>query len=109
MASSTPSLIIAPETRAHGFREVVPLEFDRHAVRGAVGGMVPGVAIARQGVTAGDAFLGDDALERGEPMPVIGLPGVGVAHGLRALNLVGQYRRPFAPGEQAALVERKRE
>src|SRR5438105_10262855 len=71
--------------------------------------MAPGVAIARQRVRAGDAFFGDDALERSEPMPVIGLAGVGVAQRLRAPDLVGQYRRPFAPAEQAALVERERE
>ena len=89
-------------------REVFRLELDRHAVRRAVGGMVPGVAVARERGRVGHALLGDDALERVEPVPVIGLAGVGIAGRLRALDLVRQGRRPFGPGEQPARVQRER-
>ena len=89
-------------------REVVRLELDRRAMRRAVGGVVPGVAIARERRRVGHAFLGDDPLERVEPVPIVGLAGIGIAGGLRALDLLAERRRPFGPGEQAALVQRER-
>src|SRR5262249_2947215 len=46
--------------------------------------------------------------ERVEPVPVIGLTGIGIAGGLRALDLIGEGGRPFRPGEQAALVQCER-
>src|ERR1700761_8751297 len=54
-------------------------QFDRGAVRCAVGGVVPGVAVAVQGLRGGDAFLGDQTFECRHPVPVIGLAGVGIA------------------------------
>tara|TARA_R110002096_G_scaffold285894_1_gene479606 strand:+ start:850 stop:1026 length:177 start_codon:yes stop_codon:yes gene_type:complete len=36
---------------------------------------------------------------------VVGLAGVGVAGSLGVLDLVGQRRGPFGPGEQAAGVQ----
>ena len=77
-------------------------------MRRAVGGVVPGVAIAREDGRIGDALLGDQAFERGEPVPVIGVAAVGVARRLRALDLRGKRRRPFRPGEEAAAIERQR-
>ena len=37
--------------------------------------------------------------ERGEPVPVIGLAGIGIAGRLRFLDFVAERRRPFTPGE----------
>src|SRR5947209_3712515 len=65
--------------RATGLREIVGAQLDRRAVRGAVGSAVPGVAVAREAGGVGDALLGDKALQRGEPVPVIGVAGVGIA------------------------------
>ena len=70
--------------------------------------MVPGVAVARERLLVGDALRGDDALERIEPVPVIGLAGIGIAGRLRALDLLAEHRRPFRPGEQAARMQRER-
>src|SRR5258708_38044512 len=84
-------------------------QLDRRAVRRAFAGVFPGVARARQLLCVGDALFGDDALQRGEPMVIVGLAGVGIAGGLRLLDLVAECCRPFLPGEQAALVERQRQ
>src|SRR5215472_10868771 len=89
--------------------KILRAQFDRRAVRRAVGGAVPGVAIARQHRFAGDALLREDALERGEPMAVVGVAEVGIARRLRALDLFAERGGPFAPREHAALVERDRE
>src|SRR5262249_59812757 len=88
--------------------EIFRLELDRRAVRRAVGGVVPGVAIARERPCVGHALAGDEPLERIEPVPVIGLAGVAIAGRLRPLDLLGERRRPFAPAEQAALVQPER-
>src|SRR5271168_3372050 len=40
---------------------------------------------------------------------IIGLAGIGIAGGLRLLDLVAERHRPFFPGEQAALVELQRQ
>src|SRR5580704_8328873 len=85
------------------------LKLDRRAMRGAFAGMLPGVARALQLPRVGDAFFGDDALQRGEPVMIIGLAGVGIARGLRLLDLVTERCRPFRPGEQATLIERQRQ
>src|SRR5580704_10200763 len=85
------------------------LKLDRRAVRRALAGMLPGMAGARELARVGDAFFGDDAFQRGEPVMIIGLAGVGIAGGLRLLDLVAERRRPFLPGEQAALFERQRQ
>ena len=76
--------------------KVLRLQLDRLAVRRAVGGVIPGVLIARERRRVGHALLGDEALERVEPVAVVGLAGVGIARGLRALDLVGERRGPFA-------------
>ena len=89
------------ETTFHGFGnralgdEILRPQFDRLAVRRAVGGVVPGVAVARERRRVGDALLGDQAFERGEPVPVIGVAGVGIAGGLRALDLLGRAPPPI--------------
>src|SRR5450756_2759869 len=75
---------------------------------GAVGGMVPGIAVAVQGRGAGDAFLGDQPFQRRQPVSVIGLAAVGIAACLRALDLIGERCRPFVPGEQAARMQSDR-
>src|ERR1700712_1772424 len=56
--------------------EIFRLQFDRRTVRRAVGGVVPGVAVAVQGFGAGDALGGDQSFQGRQPVPVIGLPGV---------------------------------
>ena len=73
------------------------------AVRRAVGGVIPGVEVFPQRARVGDALLGDDPLQRREPVPVIGLAGVGIAGGLRLLDLVAEDRRPLRPLEQPAV------
>ena len=83
-------------------------QHDRRAVRRAVGGVVPGIAIAMQRVRAGDAFFGDEALQRLEPVPVIGFAGVGRRPAWARFDLGGTARRPFGPGEQSALVQGER-
>src|SRR5580692_6019647 len=71
--------------------------------------MLPGMARALQLPRVGDAFLGEDTFKCSEPMVIIGLAGVGIAGGLRLLDLLAERCRPFLPGEQAAFVERQRQ
>ena len=103
--------------RAKGWREYAARgltakirrrQFDRRAVRRAVGGVVPGVAVAVQRLGGGDAFGGHQMFQRRQPVPVIGLAGIRIARGLRALDLVGEGCGPLGPAEQAALVQRQR-
>ena len=77
-------------------------------MRRAVGGVVPGVAVAMQEIGSRDALGGDEPLQRREPVPVVGLAGVGIAGGLRALDFFGKRCGPFVPGEHAALVQHQR-
>src|SRR5258708_29500643 len=88
--------------------KILGLQFDRRTMRRAVGGVVPGIAVAMQGIGGGDALLGNQAFQRRQPVPVIGLAGVGITAGLRACNFVGERCRPFVPGEQAPLMQRQR-
>jgi hypothetical protein len=64
--------------------EILWRQLDWGAVRCAVGGALPGVAVARKLRLVAQALVGDQTLQRGEPMSVIGFPGVGVAASLRA-------------------------
>src|SRR6202166_3004837 len=89
--------------------KVARLELDRRAMRRSFASVLPGVARALKLPCVGDAFFRDNAFQRGEPMVIIGLAGVGIAGGLRLLDLVAERCRPFLPGEQAALVERQRQ
>src|ERR1043166_6645974 len=89
--------------------EVFASQLDRLAVRRAVGGVVPGVAVAVQRRLVRDLLLGDEAFERGEPMVIVSLAGVGTARALRALDLGGARDGPFAPRKYAALVQRERQ
>ncbi len=88
--------------------EIARAQLDRLAVRGAVAGMVPGIAIAMQRVLCRDAFFSDDFLQRRQPVRVIGLAGVGIAGGLRALDLGGECCCPFRPCEQPTIIQRQR-
>src|SRR5215813_1892508 len=56
--------------------KILRLELDRRAVRRALGGVVPGVAIACERRAVGHALRRHQPLERVEPMPVISLAGV---------------------------------
>src|SRR5205823_27176 len=85
--------------------KILGAELDRRAVRCAVGRVIPGVAIARECVRAGDPLGGHELLERGEPVTIIRCAQIGITSGLRAVDLLGQSRRPFGPGENAALME----
>src|SRR3954449_3484683 len=80
--------------------EILRLELDRLAVRRAVGRMIPGMLVARKRCAIGHALLGDEALQRIEPVPIIRLARVGIAGALRALDLVGERGGPLRPGEQ---------
>src|ERR1041384_2466069 len=79
-------------------REVLRLKLDRLPVRRTVRRMVPGMLVARKRRGVRDTLLGDEPLERVEPMAVVGLAGVGVARTLRALDLGGERRGPLRPG-----------
>src|SRR5260370_15501045 len=82
--------------------KILRLQFDRRPMRRAVGGVVPGVAIAIEGLGRGDAFRPDPPFHRREPMPVIGLAGIGIAGGPRAPDFIGKRCSPFVPPEQSA-------
>src|SRR6185369_15766144 len=88
--------------------KILRQQLDRLAVRRAIGGVVPGVLVARKRRRVGHALLRDEAFERVEPMMIIGLAGVGIALALSALDLLGERRGPFGPLEQSALVQRQR-
>ena len=75
--------------------KIVRLQLDRLAVRRAIRRVIPGVLITRERRRIGDALLGDEALQRVEPMPIVGLAGVGIARRLRALDLLAERRGPF--------------
>src|SRR5258708_11964326 len=77
--------------------KILWLQFDRHAVRCAICGVIPGVARTKQGIRCRDAFFSDQLLQRRKPVPVIGRPGVGIARCLGALDLPRQRIGPFAP------------
>src|ERR1700681_217483 len=89
-------------------RKILRPQFDRRTMGRAVGGMVPGVAVAMLGFEGCDTLRRDQFLECREPMPVIGLAIVGVSARLRALDFIGKRRRPLVPGEQATLMKRER-
>src|SRR6266849_4613115 len=79
--------------------KILRLQFDWRTVRRAIGGVIPGIAIAVQGIGCRDALGGDHSLQRRQPMPVIGLAGVGITLCLRAFDFVGKRLGPFVPGE----------
>src|SRR5438876_5706920 len=79
--------------------KILWLQFDWRTVRGAIGGVVPGIAIAVQGIGCRDAFGGDQSLQRRQPVAVIGLASIGIAVRLRALAFVGKGSGPFVPGK----------
>src|ERR1700730_18142906 len=87
--------------------KIFGLELDGSAVGRALRRMIPGIAITRERLRVGHALGGDDAFERVEPMPVIGLARVGIARRLGTLDLRGEDCRPFRPGEEAAIVKRE--
>ena len=60
-------------------RKILRLQFDRRTMWRAIAGAVPGIAIAMQGFGRCNAFRGDEFLQGREPMPVVGLAGVGIA------------------------------
>src|SRR3954451_6211567 len=88
--------------------EIFWLELDRHSMRRAIGRMIPCAEISLEGLRMGHAFAGEQTFERVEPMVVVGLPRIGIARRLRALDLLGKSCRPFRPGEQAACMQGKR-
>src|SRR5882724_1222257 len=88
--------------------EILRPQFDRRTMGRAVGGMVPGVAVAMLGFEGCDTLRRDQFLECREPMAVIGLAIVGVTARLRALDFIGKRCGPLVPGEQAALMQRER-
>src|SRR6516162_10522613 len=88
-------------SRAKIFR----LQLDRRAVRCAICRVVPGVAIAPERFERSYALGGNQPLQCSEPMPVIGLAGVGIACRLRPLDLAAERLGPFRPGEHATLMQ----
>ena len=70
---------------------------------------LPRAAGARERVWIGEALRGNDTLERGQPVTIIGLAGIGIAGCLCFLDLVAERGGPFLPGKHAAFVERQRQ
>src|SRR2546425_5437225 len=88
----------------------------RRAIRRAL----PGVVIALERPTVGEALAGDHAFKRCKPMTVVGLAPLPTlprergrvgrgAGALRRLDLFAKHRRPLVPIEQPALMERHRQ
>src|SRR5262249_28015896 len=88
--------------------KIVRTKLDRLAVRGAVAGAIPCVAVAMERIGRCHAFLSDELFERVEPVRVISLAGVRVACGLRTFDFGCKRPCPFRPGEDAALMQRQR-
>src|SRR5262245_53883489 len=88
--------------------EVSFLQLDRCTVRRAVRRAVPGVVMLRERQCRGEAFFGDDALQRGKPVTVVGLAGIRVACCLSLLDLLAERRGPLAPTEYTFLLQRER-
>ena len=63
----------------HALVQRVAIKNNRLAVRGRPRRAVPGFLAGGEFVGAGDLLLGHHVLKRGQPVPVIGLPGIGVA------------------------------
>src|SRR5688500_3736680 len=78
---------------------IVGVQFDRRAMWCPLRCSIPGVAILPKHLCRCDALLSDDSLQRSEPMAIIGLSRAGIAGGLRLLDLLAEFRRPFAPRE----------
>src|SRR6266567_5401836 len=79
--------------------KILRLQFDWRTVRRAIGGVVPGIAIAVQGIGCRDALGGNQSLQRRQPVPVIGLASIGIAPCLRPFDFVGERLGPFVPRE----------
>ena len=88
--------------------KILPPEFDRHSVRRPIGSMVPRAGIAGQDVRRGHSLLRDDTLERGEPVAVVAVAGVGTAGCLRLADLLPKRPGPLLPAEKPALLQRQR-
>src|SRR5882724_7738302 len=74
----------------------------------AVRGAIPGVAVANKRFGTGDSLFGNKLFKSRQPMPIIGLAGVGVAVRLRALDFIRKRPRPFVPTKEPARVQRDR-
>ena len=72
-------------------------------------GVGPGLLALQQGGGIGQAFGGDQALQRRQPMLVVVCAVVGLAAIFRGFEFRGQRRRPFFPCEMALLRELDRE
>src|SRR5215470_1943318 len=66
---------------------------------------IPGIVMLRQGLWRRYTFFRDDALQRREPMAVVGFSGVGIAVCLRLLDLLGKRRGPLGPAEETSIVQ----
>src|SRR5215471_2171417 len=91
-----------------GLSKIPRLEFDRLAVRRAVGGMVPGVAVAMEHLRRRYSLFRHQPFQCRQPVSVIGFARVGVASRLRALDLFTKHRDPLLQGEHAAPMQRHR-
>src|SRR6266481_9039994 len=74
---SFPSPLFLPRRGDHArlASKILRPQFDRRTMWRAIGGAVPGIAIAMQGFGRCNAFRGDEFLQCREPMPVVGLAG----------------------------------
>ncbi len=99
MAASQSVLRPQAKTNFASVVEVVRLERDWTSVRRARASALPGVASPRHHGRVGHAFFGENAFQRGEPMPVVGFARIGIAGRLRFFDFFTQYFRPLFPGE----------
>ena len=87
------------------FAEILGSQFNRTTVWRAVRSMVPGFGITGKFGPRSRALAGNQRLERGQPVVVVGVAEVGIACGLRVADLLRQRIGPFIPSEQSALVQ----
>src|SRR5579863_4298703 len=100
------SSIVGRGAAARSITEVARLQHDRRAVRGAGVGPPPRFAVARQRARIGEALGGDEPLESGQPVMIVGLAGIRIAGGLRLLDFRAERRGPLGCGKYAALQQR---
>src|SRR4030095_13820223 len=68
----------------------------------------PGLVMMLKRLRRGRAFCGDHALERREPMVVVGFSCIGIASGLRFLDLLTKHRGPLGPSKETFFVHSQR-
>src|SRR4051794_13001873 len=108
LAAPTVAMVMVTSLLLSVVMKVIGTQLDRLPMRRAIRRMVPGMLVARECGSIGQALIGDEALECVEPVTIVGLAGVGIACALSTLDLRRECRGPLRPGEQPAFVQRQR-